>query len=641
MNDLVCFEVRQGVALVTIRNPPVNALSRGVLEGIIAAIRRAQDDPSVKAVVLAGDGRTFPAGADIHELRLAAAGQGPTPALHSALDAVEACVKPVVMAIHGSALGGGLELAMAGHYRIAAADAQVGQPEVKLGLIPGAGGTQRLPRLAGLAKAAVMCAFGEPLGAREALEAGILDRVVERDLIEEAIAFALAAPAPRRTRDLPVKGRVEDVAAVRGRIPRGMIAPAAALGAVQAATLPFDAGIRVEADLFDRCLHSDQCRGLIHAFFAERAAGKVAGVGADTPVYTVRRAAVIGAGTMGGGIAMALANAEIPVRLKDADAAALERGLAGIRRNYERSVRSGRLKPEAVDQRLALITPQLGYEGVEDCDLVIEAVFESLELKKRVFAELARVTRPDCLLASNTSTLDIDQLAAAAGRPEMVLGLHFFAPAHVMRLLEIVRGARTGAPALATALALARRLKKVAVVVGNSFGFAGNGTFLPYLDQAQLLVEEGAAPEQVDRALTDFGMAMGPLAVMDLSGLDVFWLIEQARPPGEGRPTALAKLYAAGRYGQKTGAGWYRYGDDRKPVPDPDAAALVQRERRPFSDAEIVERCFRAVFQEGRRLVEAGVAARASDIDVVWLAGFGFPNYRGGPMFYGEQQAWR
>lgn len=641
MNDLVCFERRQNVLLLTVRNPPVNALSRAVLEGIAAAMDRAQQDDSVKAVVITGDGRTFAGGADINELRLAAAGQAPLPPFHTALDAVEACAKPVVMAIHGSALGGGLELAMAGHYRIATAEAQVGQPEVKLGLIPGAGGTQRLPRLAGLAKAAEMCAFGEPLGARQALEAGILDRVVERNLIEEAIAFALAAPGPRRTRDLPVKGKVEDVAALRGKIPRGMLAPAAALEAVEAARLPFAAGIRVEADLFDRCLHSDQSQGLIHAFFAERAAGKVADVTAETPVYPIRRAAVIGAGTMGGGIAMALANAGLPVRLKEADSAALDRGLAAIRRNYQRSVESGRLTAEAAGQRLALITPQISYEGFEDCQLVIEAVFESLALKKRVFSELAGVTRPECLLASNTSTLDIDQLAAAAGRPEMVLGLHFFAPAHVMRLLEIVRGARTGAPAIATALALAKTLKKVAVVVGNSFGFAGNGTFLPYLDQAQLLVEEGAAPEQVDGALTSFGMAMGPLAVMDLSGLDVFWLIEQARPPGQGRPTALAKLYAAGRYGQKTGAGWYRYREDRKPVPDPEVAALVQRGRRQFSDAEIVERCLRAVFEEGRRLVEAGVAARASDIDVVWLAGFGFPRHRGGPMFYGEQQRWQ
>jgi 3-hydroxyacyl-CoA dehydrogenase len=369
--------------------------------------------------------------------------------------------------------------------------------------------------------------------------------------------------------------------------------------------------------------------------------GKVAGVTKETPVYPIRRAAVIGAGTMGGGIAMALANAGLAVRICDTGPGALDRGMAAIRANYERSVKGGRLASEEAERRLARIVPQAGgfdgFGGIEDADVMIEAVFESLEVKRAVFAEMGRIARADCLLASNTSTLDIDKLAEAAGRPEFVLGLHFFSPANVMRLLEIVRGAGTSPAAIATALALAKSLRKVGVVVGNGFGFVGNRVFLPYLDQAQLLVEEGAAPEQVDRVLTDFGMAMGPLAVMDLSGLDVFWLIEQARPAGgPRRPEALGKLYAEGRFGQKTGAGWYRYGEGRKAEPDPDVRALVQKGRRNIPDREILDRCLYALANEGARVLEEGVAARASDIDVVYLTGYGFPNYRGGPMFHAD-----
>ncbi len=638
MNGLICFEVRDGIGILTIQNPPVNALRKGVPEGIIEALAKASADNAVRAVVVAGAGRTFVAGADLREFQQAVAGKRPMPVLHPALDAIENFPKSVVMAIHGSALGGGLELAMAGHYRLATADAQVGQPEVKIGLIPGAGGTQRLPRLAGLGRAAAMCASGDPIPAREALAAGILDRIVEGDLLEAAIAFAREAPGPRRTRDLPVRGVVQEVAAARAKLRRGLLAPALALDAVEAAaTLPFDEGIRKEAALFERCLFSDQSKALIHAFFAERAVAKVAGIGKDTPVYAVRQVGVVGAGTMGGGIAMALANAGLAVRLMDADTAALERGMGNIERNYERSVQSGRLTPEQLEQRLARITPQVAYDGFEQVDLVIEAVFESLDLKKQVFAELGRIARPDCLLASNTSTLDIDALAAAAGRPETVLGLHFFSPANIMRLLEIVRGRQTGKPAIATALALAKTLRKVGVVVGNCFGFVGNRMVLPYMDQAQMLVQEGAAPEHVDRVLTEFGMAMGPLAVMDLSGLDVFWLIEENRPPGGGpRPSSLQKLFTAGRYGQKTGAGWYRYGDNRKAVPDPEVLGMVQTGTRQVGDDEIRDRCLYALVNEGARVLDEGVAARASDIDVVYLAGYGFPGHRGGPMFHAD-----
>jgi 3-hydroxyacyl-CoA dehydrogenase len=577
------------------------------------------------------------AGADINQFVEIISGQGTIPAFHPVLDAIENCAKPVVMAIHGTALGGGLELAMAGHYRVATPDAQVGQPEVKIGLIPGAGGTQRLPRLAGIAKAAEMCAFGEPISAKEALAVGIIDKITDGDLLEAAIAFAREAQRPRRTRDLPVMPA--DISEIRKKLRGKLTAPVAALDAVEAsAALPFEEGIRLEAEIFERCLHSDQCKALIHAFFAERAVGKIPDLPKNTPVYPIRQAAVIGAGTMGGGIAMALSNAGIPVFLKDAEQAALDRGLATIRKNYERSVKSGRLTAAAAQERIARISPQLGWAGFEHADIIIEAVFESLAIKKQVFAEIDKVAKRDCILASNTSTLDIDAIAAVTSRPQMVIGTHFFSPANVMRLVEIVRGKATEKSAIATAMALAKTLKKVGVVVRNAFGFVGNRMMLPYMEQAQLLVEEGATPEQVDRALTDFGMAMGPLAVADLSGIDVFWRIEQEFPPpvGSKQPEAVDKLYAAGRYGQKTGAGFYKYDENRKPTADPEVLALLQKAHRAISDDEIVERCIYALINEGAKVLEEGIASRAVDIDVIYLTGYGFPAYRGGPMFYAD-----
>jgi 3-hydroxyacyl-CoA dehydrogenase len=417
-----------------------------------------------------------------------------------------------------------------------------------------------------------------------------------------------------------------------------LFAPLAALDAVEAAmTLPFAEGIRREAEIFERCLHSDQCKGLIHAFFAERAASKIPDIPKDTPVYPIRQAAVIGAGTMGGGIAMALANAGIPVRIKD-DEAALERGLTRVAENYHRSIKSGRLTPGGVAQRMELIKPQTDFEGFEQADIIIEAVFESLAVKKHVFAEIDKIAKPECVLASNTSTLDIDAIAAATSRPQMVVGTHFFSPANVMRLVEIVRGKATDKSVIATAMALAKTLKKVGVVVRNGFGFVGNRMLFPYMNEAQFLVEEGATPEQVDRALTDFGMAMGPLAVADLSGIDVFWRILQEfpPPPGTRQPQAVPRLYAAGRYGQKTGAGFYRYDENRKPAPDPEALRLVQKGNRAISDQEIVERCIYALINEGAKVLDEGIAARAVDIDVIYLTGYGFPAYRGGPMFYGD-----
>ncbi len=637
METLVSYSVRDGVGIIVINNPPVNALSSGVLEGLKNAMDALEKNLGARAVVVVGGGRTFVAGADINQFVEIISGQGTIPAFHPVLDAIENCAKPVVMAIHGTALGGGLELAMAGHYRVATREAQVGQPEVKIGLIPGAGGTQRLPRLAGIAKAAEMCAFGEPISAKEALAVGIIDKITDGDLLEAAIAFAREAQRPRRTRDLPVMPA--DISEIRKKLRGKLTAPVAALDAVEAsAALPFEEGIRLEAEIFERCLHSDQCKALIHAFFAERAVGKIPDLPKNTPVYPIRQAAVIGAGTMGGGIAMALSNAGIPVFLKDAEQAALDRGLATIRKNYERSVKSGRLTAAAAEERIARISPQLGWAGFEHADIIIEAVFESLAIKKQVFAEIDKVAKRDCILASNTSTLDIDAIAAVTSRPQMVIGTHFFSPANVMRLVEVVRGKATENRVIATATALAKTLKKVGVVVRNASGFVGNRMMFPYMEQAQLLVEEGATPEQVDRALTDFGMAMGPLAVADLSGIDVFWRIEQEFPPpvGSKQPEAVDKLYAAGRYGQKTGAGFYKYDENRKPTADPEVLALLQKAHRAIADDEIVERCIYALINEGAKVLEEGIASRVVDIDVIYLTGYGFPAYRGGPMFYAD-----
>jgi len=623
----VTYSNQDEIGIIAINNPPVNALSSDVLEGIQAALDALERDAEVRAIIMLGRGRTFVAGADINQLA-----EGTVPSFHPVLDAIEACAKPVVMAIHGTALGGGLELAMAGHYRVAVPDAQVGQPEVKIGLIPGAGGTQRLPRLAGVAKAAEMCAFGEPISAEDALTAGVIDKIVREDLLEGAIAFARTVTTPRRTRDLAVTPA--NISEVRKNLRGALIAPELALDAVEGAmTLPFADGIRQEAELFERCLHSDQSKALIHAFLGERAVAKVRD---GTPFYIVRQAAVIGAGTMGGGIAMALANAGLPVRMKDTEKAALDRGMAAIRKNYERSVKSGRLTAQAAGERIARITPQVGWEGFDQADIVIEAVFESLALKKQVFAELDKIAKPECVLATNTSTLDIDAIAASTSRPQMVIGMHFFSPANVMRLVEIVRGGATSRIVVATGMFVAKTLKKVGVVVRNGFGFVGNRMMFPYMEQAQLLVEEGATPEQVDRAITNFGMAMGPLAVADLSGIDVFWRIQQEFPEAAGRASGIDKLYAAGRYGQKTGAGFYRYDENRKAVPDPEVVALLGKGHREISDEEIVERCVYALINEGAKVLEEGIATRAMDVDVIYLTGYGFPAYRGGPMFYAD-----
>ena len=644
------------VAILAVDNPPVNALSPAVAEALGAALDRAAADPEVHAIVVIGAGRTFIAGADIHVLEDAAWGRWPVgPGLHGLLEKIEDSVKPVVMAIHGSALGGGLEVAMAGHYRVAVATAQLGQPEVSLGLIPGAEGTQRLPRLVGIEKAIGMCVSGKPVPASEALSAGLIDALIEGDLAQGAVEFARRAGPTVKTRERAGKLGTPEANAplyaagreLAAKIRRNQQAPLRAVEAIEAAaTMSFEEGRRRERELFSECLASDQSRALIHAFFAERAAAKVPGVDKATAVLPVASVAIAGAGTMGGGIAMACANAGIPVLLKEADAARLEAGMAQIRRNYEISVQRGRFTAGARDERLALIHPQLDYAGFDSADIVIEAVFENMRLKKQVFAELDAVARPGCILASNTSTLSIDEIASATKRPEFVAGMHFFSPANVMRLLEIVRGRATSPEVIATAMAFAAKLKKVGVLVGNCPGFVGNRMFFPYIYEGQFLVEDGATPEQVDRELTTFGMAMGLFAVDDMAGIDVAWRVRQELRHFEGsgrRPLVQDQLYAMGRYGQKTGKGWYTYGSDRKPAPDPEVVELIERsardagiERRSITGKEIIERTIYALVNEGARVLEEGFALRASDIDVIYLNGYGFPSWRGGPMCYAD-----
>ena len=659
MSDLVQLAKDDGIAIITINNPPVNALSPGVPEGIFEAIEQVGKDDDIRAAVLIGGGRTFVAGADIKEFGKITSGTSKrSVGLLPLLLQVEDCKKPIVMAIHGTAFGGGLELAMAGHYRVAAPGAQVGQPEVKLGIIPGAAGTQRLPRLAGVAKAVEMCAGGNPIKTEEALQFGIVDRIIEGDLHAGAVRFArefAGKPSPKTRERNEKLGTSEQntpifaaARAAAGKKQRGMMAPVAAIDAVEAATrLSFDEGCQVEQKLFLECLHSDQSKALIHVFFGEREVAKIPDVPKETPIIPVNSAAVVGAGTMGGGIAMVFANAGIPVLLREADQAALDRGLANIQKNYAGSVKRGRFTQQFVDERLKLIRPTLTYDGFEKVDMVIEAVFEGMALKKQVFGDLDRICKPGAILASNTSTLDIDEIASATSRPESVVGTHFFSPANVMRLLEIVRGRKTGKEVLATCMQLSKKLGKIGVLVGNCRGFVGNRMFHPYVRESVFLVEEGASVEAVDKALYDFGMAMGPLAVGDLAGLDVGWRIRKEyrhlEKAGVRQAMAGDRLCELGRFGQKTGAGWYKYDANRNAIPDPEVAELVRNwavsegvPQREISPQEIVDRCVYALVNEGARILEEGYALRAVDIDIIYINGYGFPAYRGGPMWFAD-----
>ncbi len=656
--SLVSYQVQDRVAIITIQNPPVNALNAEVQAGLRDLIARAIQDSGADSVVMIGAGQTFIAGADIKNLQAMAYEGTVQSTLPQTLLDLELLAKPVVAALHGNAFGGGLETAMAAHYRIASPGTKIGQPEVKLGIIPGAGGTQRLPRLAGIEKAIEMCAYGEPVTVEDAQRFGIVDQIVEGDLLSAAIAFAkdvTGRPIPRTRERAEKLGNGKSHAAIfataRERIQKArknLIAPAAAIDAVQAgATLPFEEGCRKEREIFERLLISEQAKALIHVFFAERSAAKIPGLTKNQVIYPIHEAAVIGAGTMGRGIAMCFANAGMPVLLKETTQDLLDGAMAAVRGIYESSVAKGRLSAGDMEIRWQRIRPQLDYDGFDQADIIVEAAFENLDLKRELFRELDRLAKWDAILATNTSYLNIEHIAEATSRQEMVLGLHFFSPANVMRLLEIVPGAGTSKQVLATALALAEKLGKLGVVAGNCPGFIGNRMLRVYRREAQLLIEEGATPRQVDAALEEFGMAMGPFAVQDLAGIDIGMSSRDAfarlERPGLRQPRVIERLYAAGRYGQKTGAGWYLYDEKRTPHVDPAVDALIEAAtqergiiRRQITSAEIIERTIYAVINEGARILEEGFAFRASDIDMVFINGYGFPAYRGGPMQYAD-----
>jgi 3-hydroxyacyl-CoA dehydrogenase len=657
MAKLVDFTKRGGIGVITVNNPPVNALSVGVPQGIIEAVKAGEADAQVKAMVLVGGGRTFIAGADISEFFNPPEGEHPT--IHDFIGALEGSSKIIVAGVHGTALGGGLEVALACHYRCGVAAARFGLPEVKLGLLPGAGGTQRLPRLIGPERALPLIASGDFVPADRALEMGIIDLIVAGDIASGAIDFAnkLVADAKplRKVRDLATRAPssptyFDDFGKSIARRARGALAPYKIIECVKAAVeLPFDEGIARERALFKDCLESEQARGLIHLFFAERAANKIPDVPRDTPRVRIDKAAVIGAGTMGGGIAMNFLNAGIPVTIVETGQEALDRGLGVIRNNYQSTLRKGRITQADIDERMGRLEPTLDIAAVADADIVIEAVFEEMDLKKEVFAKLDAVAKPEAILATNTSTLDVNEIAAATARPEKVIGTHFFSPANVMRLLENVRGENSSPETIATVMDMAKRIGKVAVLVGVCDGFVGNRMLHLYARQAYRMLIEGALPQQVDKALYDFGLAMGPFAMGDLAGLDVGWRIRKRQMAERGlnvSATPVAdRLCEMGRYGQKTGAGWYRYDEgSRTPLPDPEVEGLILAQsetegisRREISAEEIVERCMYLLVNEGARILEEGIALRASDIDVIYANGYGFPRTRGGPMLHADR----
>ena len=650
INDAVSYEVRNGIAVITVDNPPVNALGYAVRSGIFEGIARARGDASAAAVVIACAGRTFCAGADIREF-----GQTPRqPYLTEVCNAIEASEKPVVAALFGTVLGGGLEIALGCHHRVAAPGTKLGLPEVKLGLLPGAGGTQRLPRLLGPEMALEVIVSGNPIDARAALEGGLVDVIAKDDVtitaIAEAQRLAAAGAPPRKTRDLTEKldavransAGFDKAADARLKRAKGEDAPKACIGAVKASlSLPLDEGLQLERREFIRLVGGDQSRARRHLFFAEREAAKISGIPDSTKARDVKSAAVIGAGTMGGGIAMCFANAGIPVALIETTDEALQRGLGAIRKNYEISAARGGLSPEALAVRLALITGSTDLSASASADIIIEAVFEDMGIKKKLFADLDAIAKPGAVLATNTSYLDVNEIARATMRPGDVVGMHFFSPANVMRLLEVVRGAATEPDALRTAMTLGRRIGKVAAVVGVCDGFVGNRMLTQRTAQVERLLLSGALPQQLDKALTDFGFAMGPCAVSDLAGLDIGWRRRQSL----GLRAAIAdSLVEAGRLGQKSGKGYYRYDQGgRTPVPDPEAEAIIAAAsnsagvtRRSYSDEAVVEWLIYPMINEAARILEEGIASRASDIDIIWNYGYGWPGWRGGPMFFAD-----
>jgi 3-hydroxyacyl-CoA dehydrogenase len=632
------------VLIIESNNPPVNALSASVRQGLVEAIEQGEADDKVKAVVIACEGQTFFAGADITEF-----GKPPVmPWLPQVVDRIEACSKPVVAAIHGTALGGGLEVALGCHYRVAVPTAKLGTPEVKLGLLPGAGGTQRLPRVAGVGHALQMCATGNPIGAHEAFECGIVDRLVEGELLPHAVAFAEEV---RDIRPLPKSSerqdRVENVdpavfdefRKANGRKLKGFDAPEANIRAVKAATeKPFEEGVIEERRLFMELMAGQQSKAQQYFFFAERKAAKIDDIPENTRPRDICKVGVIGAGTMGGGISMNFLTAGIPVTIVEMGQEALDRGTGTIRKNYEASAAKGKLTVERVEKAMGLLSPTLDFEALADCDLIIEAVYENMDVKKDVFGRLDRIAKQGAILASNTSYLNVDEIAASTSRPEDVLGMHFFSPANIMKLLEVVRGEKTAPDVLLTAMQLGKKIRKVPVVAGVCHGFIGNRILMPRQVEATKLLLEGATPEQVDKVHVDFGMPMGPFQMADLAGVDIGWHRDPTRIE-----TLRDALCAIERWGQKKGAGFYDYDQKRRPSPSPVVEEMIEKfaaekgiERRDISDQEIVERTIYPMINEGAKILEEGMAQRASDIDVVWVFGYGWPVYKGGPMYWAD-----
>jgi 3-hydroxyacyl-CoA dehydrogenase len=636
------------VLIVTSNNPPVNALGAAVRQGLVAAIEEAEADDAVKAVVIACEGQTFFAGADITEF-----GKPPVmPWLPTVVDTIENCSKPVVAAIHGTALGGGLEVALGCHYRVAVADAKLGVPEVKLGLLPGAGGTQRLPRVAGVERALEMCATGAPIGAKEAFDCGLVDRLIGGELVPHAVGYAEEV---RDVRPLPKSSEREDRLKEARENPkvfdefrkanakrfRGFEAPEANIRAVSTALdKPYSEGVIEERKLFMELMSGTQARAQQYFFFAERKAAKIEGLPEGTEPRSVQRVGVIGAGTMGGGISMNFLSAGIPVTIVEMSQEALDRGTGVMRKNYEASAAKGKLSAEQVARAVGLLNPTLDFEELAHCDLIIEAVYEDMDVKKEIFGRLDTIAKPGAILASNTSYLNVDEIAASTSRPQDVLGMHFFSPANIMKLLEIVRGAKTAPDVLLTAMQVAKRIRKVAVVAGVCHGFIGNRMLMPRQVEATKLLLEGASPEQIDRVHVEFGMPMGPFQMADLAGVDIGWHRDASRIDN-----IRDALCAIDRWGQKKGAGFYDYDDKRRPSPSPVVQKIIEDfakkqgvERREISDQEIVERTLYTMVNEGAKILEEGMAQRASDIDVVWVYGYGWPVYRGGPMFWADSE---
>ena len=642
------------IALISINNPPVNAIGQAVRAGLLDAVKAAIANADVHAIVIACEGKTFIAGADVREFD-----QPPLlPNLGDVIHVIEESPKPVIAAIHGTALGGGFEIALGCHYRIAAASAKVGLPEVTLGLLPGAGGTQRLPRLIGVKAALDMITSGKPVSAQKALALGAIDEIALGKLVANALAYAgrliNSGGQIRKTRALPVKHvpemPLDDLERDIAKKYRGLIAPLQCVKAVRGCVdLPFEDGLKQERELFLALKASSQSKALRHAFFGEREVAKIPGLPTDTAVREVRSAAVIGAGTMGGGIAMCFANAGIAVTLLDAKQEALARGMSTIGKNYAATVAKGGLAKEEMDRRLSLITPSLDIEAISSADLIVEAVFEDIDVKKTTFEAIDRVAKPGAILASNTSYLDVGKIASFTSRPADVVGMHFFSPANVMKLLENVRTAWTAPDVLTTVMQVGKKLGKVAVLVGGADGFVGNRMLAQRSREVLFLLEEGALPQQIDSVLYEFGFAMGPFAVSDLAGLDIGWRNRQSRAhlrkPGVRDCNLLDKVCELGRFGQKTSAGWYRYeAGSRVPLADPVIERLIvdhSKEhgivRRNIDGTEILERCLYSMINEAAKILQEGVAARAVDIDMVWLHGYGFPRYRGGPLFYADE----